>query len=164
MQDEDQRTSLEKRIQRSFEDESAAGRPLSRRARQTKRTLEAYLKGGVLPRYMERLREIETAIGDQRRRLERAYAAIQEESAGDADEFARRWRAHARAQSPRFEDLNELIRQHNEWYPIERNLPLDPRTRDYIKPAGRPYRRRELTPEWVLEKFPPLLRTDEDAA
>jgi hypothetical protein len=164
MQDEDQRTSLEKRIQRSFEDESAAGKPLSRRARQTRRTLEAYLKGGVLPRYMERLREIETAIAEQRRRLERAYVAMQEEAGGDADQFARRWRAHARAQAPRFADLNELIRQHNEWYPIERNLPLDPRTRDYVRPAGRNYRRHALTPEWVLEEFPPMLRADENAA
>ena len=32
----------------------------------------------------------------------------------------------------RFDELNELIGQHNEWYPIERDLPMDLRTRDYV--------------------------------
>ena len=50
--------------------------------------------------------------------------------------------------------MNELIGQHNEWFPIERQLPIDPRTRDYVLVGGRPYRRDELGPEWVLEKFP----------
>ena len=65
--------------------------------------------------------------------------------------------AAAGARSPRrpaFDELNELIRQHNEWYPIERDLPMDPRTRDYVLIRGRSYRRPELGPEWVLEQFP----------
>jgi hypothetical protein len=158
---DDQRTPAEKVIARSFLDEPQYGRPLSRRARQTKRSLEAYLKGGVLPRYMERLREIETAIASQRRRIGDAYEDLREELGHDPDEFARRWRERSRRF--RFDELNELIREHNEWYPVERNLPLDPRTRDYIKPAGRNYRRRELDTEWVLEQFPPE-RRDADAA
>ena len=59
------------------------------------------------------------------------------------------------AHAPAFDDLNELIRQHNEWYPIERDLPMDLRTRDYVQVNGRSYRRPELGPEWVLEQFPP---------
>ena len=47
-----------------------------------------------------------------------------------------------------------LIAQHNEWYPIERQLPVDIRTRDYVKIQGRSYRRPLLGPDWVLEKFP----------
>ena len=54
-------------------------------------------------------------------------------------EFAGRWRAFARRQ--RFDDLNELIDQHNEWYPVERNLPMDIRTRDFVLIHGRSYRR-----------------------
>jgi hypothetical protein len=52
--DEDQRTPLEKRIAKSFEDDSGYGKPLSRRARQTKKSVESYLRGGVMPRYIER--------------------------------------------------------------------------------------------------------------
>src|SRR4051812_50000998 len=84
---------IERRIERSFEDPEVVGRPLSRRARQTRRSVEAYLKAGVLPRYMERLREIESEISDHVTRLDRAYRALGEEHAGDPSTFARRWRA-----------------------------------------------------------------------
>ena len=36
-----------------------------------------------------------------------------------------------------FIDLNELIAQHNDWYPVERDLPLNPRTGDYVRVGGR---------------------------
>ena len=164
MQDDDGRTPLERRIAKSFEDDSGYGKPLSRRARQTKRSVESYLRGGVMPRYIERLREIEVTTQSHHRLLARAHRLLAKEVDGDADEFARRWRAYAHAQARRFEDLNQLIREHNEWYPVERNLPLDPRTRDYVKLAGRSYRRSEIGPEWVLEQFPPVLpERDEDA-
>jgi hypothetical protein len=150
---DDARTPLEKHLARSFIDpESGYGKPLSRRTRQTRRTVESYLKAGVMPRYMERLREIETGLRHERTRIERVYRELAEECRDDADEFARRWRA--RVAGWRFDRLNELIREHNDWYPIEANLPMDPRTRDYVLIRGRSYRRPELSPEWVLERFP----------
>src|SRR3954465_8793059 len=153
MADDDPRTPVEKRLARSFVDpESGYGKPLSRRPRETRRSVESYLKGGVMPRYMERLREIETSIRSQRRELDRAYRRLREEVGRDADEFERRWRA--RIATRPFDPLNELIRQHNEWYPIESNLPMDPRTRDYVRLRGRSYRRQELGPRWVFERFP----------
>ena len=153
MADQEQRSPVERRIERSFEDPESRGEPLSRRARQTRRTVEAYLKAGGVPRYMERLREIETGLRSERRRLARAYDELREECGHDAEAFARRWRARARAL--RFERLNDLIREHNDWYPIEANLPMDPRTRDYVLIRGRSYRRQELTPVWILREFPP---------
>ena len=149
----DARSAVERRIARSLEDAGGIGKPLSRRARQTRRSVEAYLRAGVLPRYMERLREIEGATAAERRHLERSYRALRAECGDDAELFERRWRA--RAASWRFDRINELIREHNEWYPIEADLPLDPRTRDYILVRGRSYRRAELGSEWVLEQFPP---------
>jgi hypothetical protein len=149
---EDRRSLVQRQLQKSLVDESGVGKPLSRRARQTKRTVEAYLAAGVMPRYMERLREIDGATATHRRRLERAYRVLQKECVDDRAEFARRWRARAHAWP--FERLNELIREHNEWYPVEASLPLDPRTRDYVRFRGRSYRREELGPEWVLEQFP----------
>lgn len=62
------------------------------------------------------------------------------------------------AEAWRFDEVNVLIRQHDEWYPVERQLPMDPRTGDYVLIAGRPYRRRELDAAWVLEQFPAELR------
>ena len=71
---------------------------------------------------------------------------------GEPRLFARRWRALAR--SWRFDHLNVLVEQHNDWYPIERQLPMDPRTGDYVRFAGRSYRRPILGPDWILEHFP----------
>ena len=142
---------VERELAKRFED-AVEGKPLSRRARQTRRTVESYLAAGVVPRYMQRLREIEDATRLHRRRLARAYERLREDCGDDRERFARRWRAIAHRW--RFDELNELIREHNEWYPVESGLPLDPRTRDYVRMRGRSYRRPELGPEWVLDRFP----------
>jgi hypothetical protein len=149
----ERRSVVERRIAKSGVDERREGRPLSRRARQTRRTVEAYLAAGVMPRYMERLREIEAEHAQLRRRLARAYRALQEACGDDREAFARSWRERAHEWS--FDHINQLIREHNDWYPIESGLPLDPRTRDYVPIRGRSYRRTPLGPEWVLEQFPP---------
>jgi hypothetical protein len=148
-----QDSSVERLVRRSLITEDALGRPFSERIRQSRRTLENYLKAGGLPRWMERVIEVDGRIARERQRLATAYAALEEECDGDRALFARRW--YALAHAARFDDLNELIRQHNEWYPIERDLPMNPRTGDYVQVHGRSYRRPELGPEWVLARFPP---------
>jgi hypothetical protein len=152
MAEQEERSPVERRIERSFEDPEAAAGPLSRRARQTRRSVEAYLKAGGVPRYMQRLREIDRERQRARGRLERAYRALEQECGGNREAFAARWHAHAH--SVRFDRLNELIEQHNAWYPIEARLPMDPRTRDYVPVRGRSYRRAPAGPKWVLEEFP----------
>jgi hypothetical protein len=147
------RSPAERRIEDSFVDRGGVGKPLSRRARQTRRSVEAYLAAGVLPRYVERLREIEGSMASERRRMERSYRALARAWGHDPEQFERRWRA--RAETWPLDHINELIREHNEWYPIEAALPLDPRTRDYVSIRGRSYRRDELGPDWILEQFPP---------
>ena len=150
---EQERTPAERVLRRSMIDEDGGGRPFSERVRHHRRTLEAYFKAGSVPRWMERVNEVDQGIARERRRFADRYRALQEEYGHDREEFARRWRAIAEA--ARFDELNELIRQHNDWYPIERDLPMDMRTRDYVKVNGRSYRRPELGPEWLLEQFPP---------
>jgi hypothetical protein len=150
---EERKSSIERLLAERIEDQRRRGRPLSNRARLSQRSVEAYLKAGVRPRWMERVTEIDQGIAMERRRLERAYRALREECGADAGLFARRWRSLARGW--RFDDeLNELIRQHNEWYPVERDLPMNPRTGDYVLVNGRTYRRPLLGPDWVLEHFP----------
>jgi hypothetical protein len=155
MVDEPRRSVVERRIVRSGVDQSREGKPLSRRARQTRRTVEAYLAAGVMPRYMERLREIEAERSNLRRRIGRAYRSLKDACGDDREAFAHRWRERAH-QWP-FDEINQLIQEHNDWYPIESGLPLDPRTRDYVPIRGRSYRRTPLGPDWVLEQFPPEL-------
>ena len=128
---------------------------ISRRTIAGPEAVEAYLRGNSAPRYMRRLVEIEGAYQAHRRDLEHVYASLKEECRADPAAFSERW--HERVRRWSFEDLNELIREHNAWYPIEVNLPMSPRTRDFVPIRGRSYRRLELGPEWVLEHFPPRL-------
>jgi hypothetical protein len=147
------RSAAEHLVKKDLDAHSGLGKPISSRARLSQRTVEAYLKAGVRPRWMERIAEIDEAVAAQFRRLGRSYRALREECGDDRELFEARWREFAGR--CRFDALNELIDQHNEWYPIERDLPMDLRTRDYVLIAGRSYRRPLLGPEWVLEQFPP---------
>ena len=115
--------------------------------------VEAYLKAGVRPRWMERIAEIDHSIAFHKRDYARRYRQLRERYGDDTAAFAEHWREVAAA--ARFDELNELIEQHNEYYPIERDLPMDIRTRDYVLINGRSYRRPMLGPDWVLEHFPP---------
>ena len=149
----EKQNSVERLLQSNLVDETGLGKPLSHRAATTQRTVEAYLQSGVRPRWMERVVEIDQGIAAEKRRLERAYRAVRMEYGGDPAAFTRRWLERVRAW--RFpEELNDLIEQHNEWYPVERRLPMNPRTGDYVPVGGRSYRRPLLGPEWALEQFP----------
>jgi len=150
--DDEQRSQVERIVGRDLDEESGKGKPLSSRSAQSVRTVDAYLKSGVRPRWMERVADIDAGIAGERRRLDRAYRALKAECDGDPALFSARWSALAR--SWRFDDLNVLIAQHNDWYPVERDLPLNPRTGDYVRVGGRSYRRPVLGTEWVLEHFP----------
>src|SRR3954463_6065966 len=99
-----------------IDEEGGYGKPLSRRQRQTRRTLEAYLRAGVVPRYMQRLREIQQEGRRHAARLERVYRDLRERYAGDPAGFARQWTD--RAHTWDFRAFNQLVREHNEWYPI----------------------------------------------
>jgi hypothetical protein len=147
-----QQSPVERVIGRGLEEAEGIGRPLAERTRQRQRTVEAYLRSGAPPRWMERLGDIERGIRNERRRLERAYRALREEHRSDPGAFADAWAERVR--SWRFDALNLLIEQHNEWYPIERDLPMDLRTRDYVLVNGRSHRRPLLDTSWVLAQFP----------
>ncbi len=134
------------RLERDHDLNALVGQPLPRRIRRFRPEADTYLAslGGPLP-YMQRARAIDEEIDAQTARLEAAHAA----HAGDPTGWRRvaeRWD---------FGELNDLIERHNLWYPIEARLPMDPRSRDFVKVGGRDYRRRPLDATWILERFPP---------
>ena len=151
--EEGQRTSVERLVGRDVDESTGKGRPLSDRARQSRRSVESYLKGGVRPRWMERVGDIDAGIARERRLLADASERLREACARDGAPFPERWTDLARSW-PFPEELIALIEQHNAWYPIERDLPLNPRTGDYVRVGGRWYGRPTLGPAWVLEQFP----------
>ena len=114
--------------------------------------VEAYLRGNSLPRYMQRLAELDGEYRALRDALHAEHRRLAESCRPEL--LAAEWEATVRGW--RFDDLNELVREHNAYYPMESNLPMDPRTRDFVRVRGLTYRRLELTPEWVLEQFPEL--------
>lgn len=133
------------RIEADREINPLVGKAPPRRIRAFRADAANYLSalGGPLP-YMQRLREIERAVEAHERRLAEAY----EDQRADPE----RWRATAADWD--FEDVNELIAKHNRWFPIEARLPMDPKTRDFVKVGGRSYRRDPLDVAWVLARFP----------
>jgi hypothetical protein len=118
--------------------------PLKRRIRRFRPEPDRYLAslGGPLP-FMRRLRQIDDDIEALTARLAEAYAERVDDAAWRR--LAERWD---------FGEVNDLIDRHNRYYPIEARLPMDPRTRDYVKIGGRSYRREPLDAHWILDRFP----------
>ena len=104
---------------------------------------------------MLRLRQLEDECARHERELHAAWRALAAECAGQPDTFAARWRDVVGRWS--FRRVNELIDDHNRWYPAEARLPMNPRTGDFIPVGGRPYRRSRLDAAWALRRFPPDL-------
>ena len=117
--------------------------------------VEKYIRGSIMPRFMQRLRDIDAELQRHSHRLERHYSQLREECAGDPEGFERRWRELAAGWD--FTQVNVLIEQHNEYFPIERNLPINARTGEYRTVTGRPHTREPAGPEWILGRFPPVL-------
>jgi hypothetical protein len=150
---ETQRDREERRI---LEEELATspvrGEPLRRRLRNFRPDADAAIRAlGGPALWMRRLRAIEVELELHEEQLADAWATLAGE-VRDADEFERRWRETARGWS--FAQVNDLIDRHNRNYPAEARLPMDPRTRDFVKVNGRPYQRELLDARWILERFP----------
>jgi hypothetical protein len=134
-------------LERDADVNPLVGKPLRRRYRNFTPDAANYLTSLIgPPAYMERLRQIEESSDQHLQRLTEAY----EQHRGDPGGWlalADRWDFH---------EVNELIDRHNRWYPTETRLAMDPKTRDFVRVGGRPYRRDPLDAAWILDRFPPL--------
>jgi hypothetical protein len=128
------------------------GRPLPRRARLDRPTLEGYLatSGGPLP-YMVRLRLIEDLTRRHENALREQWRELADSQAA-AEGYAKAWNTVAAQWD--FSDVNSLVDRHNRWYPVEARLPMDPHTGDFALVRGKRYTREPLDAAWVLERFP----------
>jgi hypothetical protein len=157
---ETQRDREERRI---LEEELATspvkGEPLRQRLRNFRPDADAAIRAlGGPTIWMRRLRAIEDAVERHEEQLAEAWRALADECGDDSRAFARAWRETVRRWS--FAEVNELIDRHNRWFPVEAKLAMDPRTRDFVKVNGRPYRREPLGESWALARYP----ADLDAA
>jgi hypothetical protein len=128
------------------------GQPLPERPRNFRPDPDAAVRAlGGPTIWMRRLRAIEDALGEHERQLEEAWRELAAE-VDDAAVFARAWKETARRWS--FAQVNELIARHNRWFPAEARLPMDPRTRDFVRINGRPYTVEPLDATWILARWP----------
>jgi hypothetical protein len=137
-----------------------AGKALRRRLRNFTVSTDRYAlsRGGPLP-WMQRLRRIEEETDAHEAQLREAWDELAATCHG-AD-FARRW--GTLAESWPFYAVNDLIERHNRYFPAESQLPMNPRTGDFVPVNGKPYRREPLDARWILERFPlDALRVDVD--
>jgi hypothetical protein len=148
--------SFVRKLDGDLEGSPLRGKPLPRRLRNFRPAVDAYVAGlHGLPRHLERLRQIEALSAEHEGRLAEAWERLAMRHARDPAGFARAW--HRLAERWNFGAVNELIDRHNRWYPAEARLPMDPRTGNFVLVDDKPYRRRELDADWVLERFPPEL-------
>lgn len=124
-------------------DSPVKGRPLRERMRNFRPDAESAVRalGGPL-HWMRRLKAIEDALDQHERQLDAAYS---ETDPADWPRVAREWD---------FSAANELIERHNRHFPAEARLPMDPRTRDFVRINGRRYEREPLDAEWILRRWP----------
>lgn len=139
-------------LEADLEGSPVKGRPLRQRLRNFRPDADSAIRAlGGPTIWMRRLREIEDLVAQHEEQLRDAWRALAAET-DEPEEFARRWREQARGWS--FAQVNELIEGHNRNFPAEARLPMDPRTRDFVRIDGRPYEREPLDEEWILERFP----------
>lgn len=138
------------------------GKPLEQRLRNFRPGADSAIRAlGGPTLWMRRLRTIENEQVRHESELGELWLALAEE-ATDTEAFARAWRETASGWS--FAEVNELIDRHNRYFPAEARLPMDPRTRDFVKINGRSYERKPLGVEWILERWPADLRAVRRAA
>jgi hypothetical protein len=139
-----------------------AGKPLRQRLRNFRPDADATLRGlSGPPIWMRRLRAIEEELHRHETELAAAWRELAERVA-DPVEFARIWEDVVTGWS--FARVNELIDRHNRNFPVEARLPMDPKTRDFVKINGKPYRREPLDADWIRERFPADVVAARDAA
>jgi len=145
-------------LEADLETSPVRGRPLRQRIRNFRPDAEAAIRAlGGPTVWMRRLRAIEEELDEHEQQLTAAWRTLAGELV-DPAAFEAAWRELAHNWS--FARVNELIERHNRNFPAEARLPMDPRTRDFVRINGRSYVREPLDEGWILERFPP----DRDAA
>ncbi len=119
------------------------GEPLELLPRNFTMSFEERIKSRMgLPAWILRRKRLEKLQGELRAALTEAWRQTAPES----------WPAVARTWD--LSDVNAAIESYNEHYPTERDLPMDPRMRDFTDGGKRWRPQRILDEGWILERFP----------
>jgi hypothetical protein len=104
-----------------------------------------------VPSYAARKRRIEDMLEDLTDHLRDALTKL-----GPASPASRRQAALALAAKLDLSKVNALVDAHNRYYPIEANLPVDPRTGGYLVKRGTPFEPEPaVTPDLLVALLDP---------
>jgi len=119
------------------------GRPLELRPLPFTLTMEEKMRGAMgVPSWVRRRRKLEISMEQLRTDLDRRWSLTATED----------WTAIAQAWD--LSPINREIERFNRFYPIERNLPLDPRTRKMFDGGVAWMPLPALDAAWILDAFP----------
>jgi hypothetical protein len=107
---------------------------------------------GGAPAWAVRLKKIETLTDAHIADMLDRWKSVAYQHRAQPQSFASAWREELSQLD--FGMVNELIRRHNRYFPAEANLPMSPRTRDYVGWGGQDWRCSPLTIEWAERQFP----------
>jgi len=107
------------------------------------------------PSYAVRARYVEDLEEELYEELDKKWKMVAETYRHDPEKFNTLWRVVIETLD--VEHINQLIKEHNQYYPIEANLREDPDT-GRLMMGNTPWKpKKKITPERLLEKFPPDL-------
>ena len=119
------------------------GRPIAFLPRLFKLTQEERMRGAMgVPYWVHRRKRLEKKTENLRKDLERRWWITPPAAWADV---AAGWDLSA---------VNREIERYNLYYPIERNLPMDPRSREMVDGDTRWIPRPPLDAAWILAEYP----------
>jgi hypothetical protein len=104
------------------------------------------------PGWAVRLKQIHDLRTQLTEMLEAAWAEHARRWRRRPQEFTRHWQTYITALDT--SRLNTLIKKHNDWYPIEAQLPIVYPTGEYHIPTGVEYPQKPVTVDSLLELYP----------
>ena len=133
------------------------GKPVYIHLPSFKITLDEYLKAmDGPPAWVMRLKRIEDWMDQTSARVHKDWVEMALENFDNSENFRREWMRFI--ENFDFSQINKWIGDHNEYFPIEANLPYDIRTGKMLYGGG-PFRKKEfLGPDWLLDQFPPDIK------
>ena len=132
------------------------GKPIYIHSPSFKIGLDEYIKAmDGPPAWVMRLKRIEDWMDQTSTKVREEWFETALENAGNTGYFRREWIHYV--ENFDFSRVNKWISDHNEYFPIEANLPYDIRT-GKIFYCGKPFTKKDfLGQTWLLDQFPPNL-------
>jgi len=139
-----------------YDDNPYKGKPIYIHSPSFKIGLDEYIKAmDGAPAWVMRLKRIEDWMDQTSAKAHEEWVETALENVDNAGNFRREWMRYV--ENFDFSRVNKWICDHNEYFPIEANLPYDIRTGKILY-GGRPFKKKQfLGPDWLLNQFPPNL-------